>query len=330
MPRFKPQYNRLLFIDRKIREGRYPNCATLAREWEVSSKTIQRDIDYMRYTLDAPIKYSRKKRGYFYTEEQYRLPAMQLKESDLFAVFLADKLLVQYQGTPVYDSLKSVFSKIENSLPQKVSVKRLDEQKKFTVIPPFQTETDPDIWDKITSALRESITVTVNYKTPGKKPAKRQIDPYHAVRYEGAWYIAGFCHSRNEVRIFHVSRMLDIRKTGEKFSIPEEFDFSKFSGSHFGIHLGRGDIDVKIRFDASVADYVTERKWHPTQKIKKCDNGDIMLELTVNHLLELKRWILSWGEAATVLEPEYFASEMKNTLEKSLAKYDRPGLSHRE
>ena len=54
MQKFKPQFRRLLFIDRKIREGRYPNCTSLAKEWEVSVKTIQRDINYFKWELDAP------------------------------------------------------------------------------------------------------------------------------------------------------------------------------------------------------------------------------------------------------------------------------------
>ena len=84
MAKYKPQHSRLLFIDRKIREGQHPNCTSMAEEWEVSRKTIQRDLDYMRYQLDVPIGYSAKHRGYFYTEEQYKLPAMNIRESDLF------------------------------------------------------------------------------------------------------------------------------------------------------------------------------------------------------------------------------------------------------
>ena len=56
-------------------------------------KTIQRDLDYMRYQLDAPIEYSAKHRGYYYTEPNYQLPAISVKESDLFAIYLAEKLL---------------------------------------------------------------------------------------------------------------------------------------------------------------------------------------------------------------------------------------------
>jgi len=89
MSKYKPQHSRLLFIDRKIGEGRYPNCGTLAEEWEVSNKTIMRDLDYMRYQLEAPLEYSAKHRGYYYTEENFKLPAISIKESDLFAIYLA-------------------------------------------------------------------------------------------------------------------------------------------------------------------------------------------------------------------------------------------------
>ena len=138
MAKYKPQHSRLLFIDREINTGRYPNCGQLAKDYEVSNKTIQRDLDYMRYQLDAPIEYSAQHRGYYYTEPNYKLPAISIKESDLFAIYLAEKLLLQYEGTAVYDSLCSVFKKIEDSLPNKISLDPGNEQSRFTVFPPFQ------------------------------------------------------------------------------------------------------------------------------------------------------------------------------------------------
>lgn len=112
MSKYKPQHSRILFVDRKISEGRYPNCRTLAEEWEVSRKTIQRDLDYMRYQLDAPIEYSCDKRGYYYTEKNFNLPALAIRESDLFAIYLAEKVLAQYEGTPIYDNLRRSSKKL--------------------------------------------------------------------------------------------------------------------------------------------------------------------------------------------------------------------------
>ncbi|SHO52317.1 helix-turn-helix transcriptional regulator [Desulfopila aestuarii] len=119
---------------------------------------------------------------------------------------------------------------------------------------------------------------------------------------------------RGEIRTFSLSRISKAKTTGKSFAIPEHFSFKKLSGSHFGVHWTGGEIGVKILFKRNVADYVRERTWHPSQELVDCDNGDVILSLTVNHLLELKRWILSWGAEAEVLEPESFAKEIHTTL----------------
>jgi predicted DNA-binding transcriptional regulator YafY len=123
-----------------------------------------------------------------------------------------------------------------------------------------------------------------------------------------------------------MSRILTAQKTGEVFQIPTDFNFKKLSGSHFGVHWSNNEINVKIRFNNRVADYIHERKWHPSQEIVECENNDVILSLTVNHLLELKRWILSWGEDAQVLEPDSFAQDIMNTLKKSTELYSHGNI----
>jgi len=321
MAKYKPQHSRLLFIDGKIKEGRCPNCSSLAEEYEVSRKTIQRDIEYMRYQLDAPIEYIAKYRGYIYTEEQFQLPAMNIRESDLFGVYLAEKLLVQYEGTPIYDSLCSIFEKIEQSLPNKTKMDPVSDQSKFTVFPPFSTTIEPAVWNIVTDCLRSSQQVKIKHKTPGQNPVTRIIDPYHGVRFEGDWYVVGFCYLRNEIRTFSLSRILTAEKTGEHFQVPADFNFQKLSGSHFGVYWGDGDFKIRVHFVRLVADYVRERTWHPTQEIVECGDGSVILSMTVNHLLELKRWVLSWGADAQVLEPDFFIQELKDTVSKINNKY---------
>ncbi len=314
MAKYKPQHSRLLFIDREINTGRFPNCGNLAEEYEVSRKTIQRDLDYMRYQLDAPLEYSAKHRGYYYTEKNYKLPAIDIKESDLFAVYLADKLLIQYEGTAIYNSLCSVFKKIEDSLPNKIAFDPGNEPSRFTVFPPSNTIIKPGIWETVTSAIRLSRKFEVHYQTPGSEPSKRTLDPYHGVRFEGDWYVVAFCHLRQEIRTFSFARMLSAKLLPDTFEIPASFDFHKLSGSHFGIHWGKDEVDVKIHFNKAVAGFLKERKWHPTQRIEENPDGSAVLSLRVNHLLELKRWVLSWGSMAQVLEPKGFMEDLKLTI----------------
>ncbi|MBM9513358.1 hypothetical protein [Desulfogranum marinum] len=105
----------------------------------------------------------------YYTEEQYQLPAIEIRESDLFGVYLAEKLLVQYEGSPIYDSLCSVFNKIEASLPDKISMDPATEQAKFTVIPPFSTTIDAAVWETMINCLRSSQQVKIQYKNTRKR-----------------------------------------------------------------------------------------------------------------------------------------------------------------
>ena len=100
MAKFKPQYRRLLFIDQKLRDssrgGKLPNCTSLADEWETSPRTIQRDIEFLKWEMDAPIEYDRSRHGYYYSEPDFVLPALRIGEGDLFAICLAEKVLRQY------------------------------------------------------------------------------------------------------------------------------------------------------------------------------------------------------------------------------------------
>ena len=249
-----------------------------------------------------------------YTNSNSRILQFTMNQNNLFAIYLADKLLIQYEGTPIYDSLCSVFKKIEQSLPSKVSLDPSNEPSRFTVFPPSNTIFRPGIWETVTNAIRLLRRLEIKYQTPGSDPVIRKLDPYHGVRFEGDWYVVGFCHLRRKLLTFSLGRIFDAKMLPDVFEIPADFDFHKLTGSHFGVHWSSNEIDVKIHFDKSVAGYIKERKWHPSQKVEQNPDGSLVLSLTVNHLLELKRWILSWGEVAEVLEPEEFVEEVKQTI----------------
>lgn len=118
----KPMIHRLLFVDRMLRKGDRPNCGTMAKAYEVSTKTIQRDIEFLR-ELGAPVEYDPENHGYYYTEENFTLPTVYLNEQDIFAIFIAEKALAHYKNTPIYDRLAKVFKKLEQYLGGKVSIK---------------------------------------------------------------------------------------------------------------------------------------------------------------------------------------------------------------
>src|SRR5450756_1350920 len=118
-PKFKPQFRRLMFVDEQIRAGRYPNCFQMGKEREVSYKTIQRDIDYMKDMLGAPIEYDQKRRGFYYTDDTWFLRSIIMSEGDLFAMLVGSQAMAMYKGTPVAKELEGIFGKLAACLPDK-------------------------------------------------------------------------------------------------------------------------------------------------------------------------------------------------------------------
>ena len=115
----KSQLRRLYELTEWIRSGRQTNCTTFAKEWEVNPKTVQRDIDFLKYQNDAPLKYNPATKSYFFTEPTWSMPAMLVTEGEILSVLLASKVLEQYHGTPAADNLHHIFDKLAQMLPDK-------------------------------------------------------------------------------------------------------------------------------------------------------------------------------------------------------------------
>lgn len=304
MAKIKPELRRLVFIDQRIRKGKYPNRRTLAEEYEVSQKTIQRDIEFLR-ELGAPLEYDQAEFGYYYREENFTLPTVYLDEKDIFAIFIADKALQHYRNTPIYGRLVSVFKKMEQYLVGKVSVKPSWTDPRISFFLEPSRDIDMDIWDTVTESLQEERVLRIEYCAPGHKDTVlREIEPYHMVSYHGDWYVIGLCYHHDEIRTYAVSRMGKAKLLSEYSYIPDDFDLQEIMGAHFGIIYGEKEYKVRLKFNRNHASYIREREWHPSQKVTEHRDGSLTLSLTVNHLYEIKKWILSWGKGVEILSPK--------------------------
>src|ERR1700679_3613235 len=96
----RPPLKRMKVIDQALRAGRWPTDKSTAAELEADPRTVRRDLEFMRYQLLAPIKSSRAQRGYYYTDKTYHLPFRQVREGELISLFLAERVMQQFRGTP--------------------------------------------------------------------------------------------------------------------------------------------------------------------------------------------------------------------------------------
>jgi predicted DNA-binding transcriptional regulator YafY len=84
---------RLHKIDRELAHDTYPNAEQLATLLGVRTRTVKRDIAFMRDNFNAPISYSRQRGGYHYTVQGWCLPLTRLSEGELLAFFIAENAL---------------------------------------------------------------------------------------------------------------------------------------------------------------------------------------------------------------------------------------------
>jgi proteasome accessory factor B len=309
----------MLRIHQAIQSGKFPNANALAAEFEVNPKSIHRDIEFMRDRLGLPIEYDARQYGFYYAGEVSAFPTMQITEGELFALVVAEKALQQYRGTSFEKPLLSAIKKMEQSLPDTISLNFADVQQTIS----FRTRAEPildlKIFETLASAAADRQQIELAYRKPGQeKPETRLVDPYHLANINGEWYLFAYDHGRRDIRTFVPARMQSVKLTGTTFERPRKFSLERRLRDSFGVHSGEGDYDVVIRFNARAADYVREKKWHESQGLRALKDGGVELSLKLSSLMEVSRWVLSWGGDARVVKPPELAEIVREAARRIL------------
>lgn len=152
------------------------------------------------------------------------------------------------------------------------------------------------------------------------------IHPYALVLYADAVHCVGYHVEREEIRTFAFDRMRDVRALSEqRFELPPSFRVEDHFRGEFGSPAPAVPIKVLIELDAVAARSVRDAKLHPSQKVSAVAGGGVRVALAVDDPTLLLGWVLSFGRAAQVLEPNSLRALVRQELEAALASYD-PGL----
>jgi predicted DNA-binding transcriptional regulator YafY len=313
----KKSFARITLIHNLIRQERYPNINLISETAEVSVRTIERDIESLRDYFGAPIEYDHFKRGYYY-EKAFELPHVKLSEGEALALICSQQLFSQYKGTPFADSLKCAIDKLYELLPETISLDwdGISRQISFDVMPPRGEEDKlASLYEQLARSISTQSSIVIEYYAAyrGEKTT-RKVDPYHLRYHHGAWYMIGFCHLRECVRVFAVDRIISCVETDGSFTLSEDFSLAKFLKHSFGIEVGQTPTDITVYFDSYMARFLREMNLHSSQQIKELGDGGIIFRMRISGLGEVKRWALSFGRHARVLEPEHLREEIQEEL----------------
>lgn len=318
---------RLFRIHEKIRSGTFPNISELAKDEEVSERTVKRDIQFLRYSLGAPISYSRHKKGYYYTK-RWDFPFPKLSAGEILSIFIATHLLKEFKDTPLSSSVESLIKKIERIAPEESTFTSKEVEVLLSVsLQPIKTKRKiTEIFEILFNAIRERKTIKIKYYTISRDEiSKRKVDPYHLYNFQGIWYFIGFCHLRKDIRDFALDRILKIEVLKERFNIPKNFRPKDYLEKAWRIYKG-GEKEIVLHFDSYESRWIKERLWHKSQKIEELPDGSIIFKVEANPE-EIKRWIIGYGSHVEVIKPESLRREVKEEV-KRLNKIYYRGTDH--
>lgn len=317
---------RLLAIHQSIAARRYPNTARLAREFEVSPKTVKRDIEWMRVHWDLPIEYDRTRNGYYYARDVKQLPGVpRLNEAERFALLVAQRAVGQYQGTPYPQPLELAFQKLAGPLDLQESPS-LGHGNEVPSFRPFAPEfTDLERFETVSRAIQEGRALSFDYRKPGdRRTDGRHVLPYHLTCNDNRWYLIGHDVDRGGLRTFALARIDGQPLTGAAFEKPEDFDIEQYLRGSLTVMNGRGDYEVVIDFDAWATDQLRGRCWHASQQVTELPGGESRLRLRLSGLEEVERWVLSWGTHATVVRPRLLVERLGCIARALAGRYETP------
>lgn len=304
-----------------VQGKQYPNASKLARELEVSAKTVQRDLAFMRERLQLPLEWDAQRNGYWFTQELASLPSLQITEGEVLALFVAQRALNQYRATPFEGPLRSAFLRLAEQMKDLVTFSPVDLDQYVSFAHSGAMVADLEVFRRVMQALLEERELTFTYqKLQSRRAERRVVQPWHMACIENRWYLFGQDLGRGALRCFHLGRIREVVETGAVFRRPKDFSPARELAQAFGVFRGTGNFRIRLRFDEFGARLVREGRWHESQEIEEEDGG-LVLTLRLGALEEIERWVLSFGAHVRVLEPAALRDRVKAAAREMAADY---------
>lgn len=306
------KFNRIVSILTILQSKKIIKAQDLANRFEVSLRTIYRDIRSLEKS-GIPI-ISEAGTGYSIMEG-YRLPPVMFSREEAFSFITAEKLMTTLTDPGIRTHYESAITKIKSVLrsTEKDMVTHIENR---IDIRPVHYHSDPiNSLDIILESIVRKKQIILEYESVTHELTYRTIEAVGIFFQNNFWYILGYCLLRKDYRQFRTDRIIKIRKT--------ETDFTKIHGelADYQTEYVKGEkTQVRILVDKGIAKYLINSKikfgFIAEQETEK---GIEMIFKTAEIKEGFPRWYLSFADCATILEPE----ELKMNVKKLVAQIQR-------
>lgn len=294
--------------------------AEIARRVDSSVRTVYRDLRSIEGELNMPLW---SEGGRWGVDADAFLPPLKLTRSEAMAVVLSARLMVRYADK--YDpDLASAFEKLAAVLPAALRShvdRTLDDLSRRSTDETFNRHVR-----LLTQAWAERRVVSLEYApapyAPEAAPRVARVRPYliEPSLQTHALYLIGWDETRDGMRTFKIERIRDVALTPDGFDPPDAEIDGMFERA-WDIIADQEPVDVVLRFAAKVASRVREARWHPSETVAEEADGSLTWRATVAGPIEIRLWILSWGDDVEVLEPAALRDDVAATHRRAADHY---------
>ncbi|OGI09613.1 MAG: hypothetical protein A2Y40_07385 [Candidatus Margulisbacteria bacterium GWF2_35_9] len=310
---------RIVEMDNLIRNGKYPNCKFLQKHLCVSERTVLRDIDLFKKLFNAPIRYSKSKNGYYYSDLSFVLNDIKLTEGDLLSLLVGQNVLNFYKNTPFYDDLQRSFQKITVLLPDYIQI---SENNFFDISVDMYdsmmlNKKNIKVFKAILQSLDEKKRLKIEYKDilEDEKVYSVAISPGKVKFYNGEWYLSALNHITGKKVQFNIKRIGTIRKlkeTAMDFDVNDDDD---------QLSMTQEKMIVIAEFSKTISAVIADKFAENAHKVKRLSNGKLEVEFVQTDIHSLYQWLLSFGSHVEIIQPVMLRNRIRKDLIKMLSMY---------
>ena len=293
--------NRLFRILYYILEKEKVTANELADKFEVSVRTIYRDIDSIS-SVGVPIFTTQGKGGGIKIDNEYIL------NKSLFDTNEKEQIIAALQGlektneaykSELITKLSALF-KIKNSNWIEID---------FTSW--GSNNTYQDLFNTLKIAIINKNIISFSYNSSKGEKINRKVKPIRLLFKEQDWYLYGFCLLRNDFRYFKLSRMKDLKVLAMNYEDNFENIVLKREIKY------ENTVNIKLKFNKSV----TFRVYDEFKAIEEDEKGNLYVEIKIPNNYKLYNYIFSFGSNVEILEPKEIRNQFKNIIDELAKKY---------
>lgn len=294
--------------------GRGLTTRELADRMGISQRSAQRDIHALELELEVPFFQDE---GRWLVEAGYFLAPISFTLQEAVGLLLSARLMLRHADKGDQFTA-SAYEKLASTLPDAIRAAVIETARGLAGKPADARYSR--VLSILTSGWVERRKVRITYtmeRTFERTVLPLLIEPTPAGH---SCYLIALDQKLEAVRSYKVERISEAVLLDEHFEPPADFSPSRHLGGAWGIWSSEGEpVTVELCFAAPVARRVKETNWHPTQRLTELPDGRLLLRFEVNSWIELRHWVLGWGEAVEVMRP----AELRNSIRMTVAALGR-------